>query len=89
MYNVGDENKTVLEIAQIVKEVVGNVVMEVMPTNDPRSYHVCSDKIRNELGFELQHTIRESIVELRDATTLDFVVFSGEMILREVTASVV
>ena len=67
VYNVGDENKTVLEIAQIVKEVVGNVVMEVMPTNDPRSYHVCSDKIRNELGFELQHTIRESIVELRDA----------------------
>ena len=67
IYNVGDENKTVLQIAEMVREVVGDVEMEITPTNDPRSYHVCSDRIRNELGFELKHSIKEAIIELKDA----------------------
>ena len=67
IYNAGYENLKVIEIANLVKEVIGNVDIEVQESDDPRSYHVCSDKIKKELGFETKHTIKESIIELKEA----------------------
>ncbi|MBN2459193.1 NAD(P)-dependent oxidoreductase [Candidatus Woesearchaeota archaeon] len=67
IYNAGYGNLKVSEIANLVKEVVGNVPVEVQPTNDPRSYHVNSDKIKKELGFVPEHTIKESVIELKKA----------------------
>ena len=67
IYNAGYENLTVMEIANLVKEVVGKVEVAIEPSDDPRSYHVCSDKIRRELGFETQHTVKEAIAELKEA----------------------
>lgn len=67
VYNAGYENLKVIEIAKLVQSVVGNVGMDVQETNDPRSYHVCSDKIKNELGFSTKHTVREAILELKEA----------------------
>lgn len=67
IYNAGYGNLKVSEIASLVKEVVGDVPVEVQPTNDPRSYHINSDKIRKELGFMPEHTIKESIIELKKA----------------------
>ena len=41
-----------MKIADIVKSVVGgDVDVVVEPTDDLRSYHVSSEKIRRELGF--------------------------------------
>lgn len=67
IYNAGYENLKVIEIANLVREVVGNVEIEVRESNDPRSYHVCSDKIKKELGFEAKHTVKEAIIELKEA----------------------
>ena len=68
IYNVGYQNYTVMEIAEIVRKTLGNnVSIDVTPSNDLRSYHVNSDKIRRELGFAPRHTIEEAIVGLKDA----------------------
>lgn len=67
IYNAGYENLTVLKIAQLVQKVTGVSALEIKETNDPRSYHVCSDKIKKELGFEVQHGVEEAIMDLKEA----------------------
>ena len=67
VYNAGYQNHPVMEIAEMVRGVVGDVPIEVEPSNDLRSYHVCSDKIRRELGFVPRHTIEQAVSGLRDA----------------------
>jgi dTDP-D-glucose 4,6-dehydratase len=37
------------------------------PTDDHRSYHVSSEKIKRELGFVAHHTIEEAVEDLVDA----------------------
>jgi nucleoside-diphosphate-sugar epimerase len=68
IYNVGYENYKVYEIAEMVRDVIGtDIPIEVTPTNDNRSYHVSSNKIRQELGFVPKHTIQEAIKDLQTA----------------------
>lgn len=58
IFNAGYENLRVAEIAKMVREVVGPEVQIVTtPTDDNRSYHISSEKIRRELGFvpQMQH----------------------------------
>ena len=43
------------------------IEIEVVPTNDNRSYHVSADKIKRELGFTPKHTIEHAIRDLKDA----------------------
>lgn len=65
IYNAGYQNHQVKEIAQIVRRVVGEEVEIVTsPSNDLRSYHVSSEKIKKELGFEARHTIEEAVGDL-------------------------
>ena len=65
IFNAGYENHKVKEIAEMVQNVVGEQVEIVTtPTNDNRSYHVSSDKIRQELGFVPQHSIEEASADL-------------------------
>lgn len=68
VYNVGYENHTIMAIAEIVRSVVGDDVdIVTTSTNDLRSYHISSDKIRRELGFVPQHTITDAVRNLLDA----------------------
>ncbi len=68
IFNAGYENHPVGQIAEIVRTVVGGDVDVVYePTNDNRSYHVSSDKIRAELGFHPTHTIEDAVQSLVDA----------------------
>jgi len=68
IYNAGYDNFTVMEIAEMVRNVVGkDVPIEVQPTNDNRSYHVSSEKIRRELGFETKYSIEDAIRDLSQA----------------------
>lgn len=61
IWNVGYENHTVAQLAEMVKDVVGpQVKLTVTPTNDNRSYHVSSQKIKDELGFAPIHTLRDA-----------------------------
>jgi len=68
IYNVGYENFRVKEIAEMVRDTLGgNIPVVTTPTNDNRSYHVSSRKIKEELGFEAKHTIQEAIIDLKRA----------------------
>ncbi|MBL8012358.1 MAG: SDR family oxidoreductase [Candidatus Omnitrophica bacterium] len=69
IYNVGYENHTVNDIAQIVKSNVNidDIKIVVEPTNDNRSYHISSQKIERELGFRPKHTIDEAVRDLKAA----------------------
>jgi nucleoside-diphosphate-sugar epimerase len=68
IFNAGYENQSVAELAQAVKDVVGeDVRLIVSPTNDNRSYHISSRKIREELGFVATHSIREAVQDLVQA----------------------
>ena len=65
VYNAGFENLTVLEIAQAVtREVPATIV--VRPSNDPRSYFVCSDKLLGT-GFTPRKTVQMAIREMAAA----------------------
>ena len=64
-YNVGFENHTVMHIAEMVRDVVGKgTEIVVTPTDDLRSYHISSDKVRRELGFVARHTITNAAEDL-------------------------
>ena len=69
VFNGGYGNATVAELAQMVRDQVGDpeVTVTVEPTNDLRSYHINSDKIRRGLGFEFRHSIREAVQSICDA----------------------
>jgi nucleoside-diphosphate-sugar epimerase len=61
VFNAGYENHRLMDIAEMVQGVVGDIPIKVQSTNDLRSYHVNSDKIRRELGFAPRHTITQAI----------------------------
>ena len=69
IFNVGYENYRVSEIAKMVRKVVGKEEVEIVtsPTNDNRSYHISSEKVRRELGFEPKHSVEEAIRDLCSA----------------------
>ena len=68
IYNAGYENQSVKELAETVRLVVGeDVKLTITPTDDNRSYHISSNKIKKELGFKATHTIRESVQDLCNA----------------------
>ena len=68
VYNVGYENYKVNEIAEMVRDTLGkNIEIVRTPTNDNRSYHVSSERIKKELGFEAKHKIQEAIADLKAA----------------------
>ena len=68
IWNAGYDNLKVREIADLVRAKVGSDVdIVVTPTDDHRSYHVSSQKIRRELGFVPRHTVEDAIVDLKRA----------------------
>jgi len=68
IFNAGYENYPIIEIAEMVKEIIGeNVTVEIQPTNDIRSYHISSEKIKRELGFEPKKTIKDAVVDIKNA----------------------
>jgi len=70
-FNAGVQNLSIMEIAQIAKRVVqeefpekGDIPIVTTPTNDIRSYHVNSDKIRRVLGFVPKRSIEDAVRDL-------------------------
>src|SRR6266853_4383612 len=71
IFNVGYQNLSIMEIAHLVSKVVreefpqrGRIEIVTTPTDDIRSYHINSDKIRRALGFRPRHTIADAVREL-------------------------
>jgi nucleoside-diphosphate-sugar epimerase len=68
IFNAGYENQKVITLAHTVQEVLGDeITIEVEPTDDNRSYHISSKKIKDCLGFTPQFTIKDAVIELKDA----------------------
>jgi nucleoside-diphosphate-sugar epimerase len=68
IFNVGFKNQSVNELANDVKEVVGDDIKIInTKSDDNRSYHVSSQKIKDILGFETKHTLKEAVVDLKNA----------------------
>lgn len=65
VFNAGWENFTLLEIANMVRRVVGlDIGIEIVPTDDIRSYHISSGKIKREFGWQPQRTVEDAIRDL-------------------------
>lgn len=76
VFNAGYQNLTVAEIAEVVRSVVqqempGRESLEIAtaPSDDIRSYHISSEKIRRELGFVPKRTIEDAVHDLCRAFT--------------------
>ena len=68
IFNAGYENKTVLDLANTVRSVLGDdIKLEETPTDDNRSYHISSKKIQKILNFNSQFTIKDAINDLQVA----------------------
>jgi nucleoside-diphosphate-sugar epimerase len=66
IFNVGYENRSVFDLANTVKKVIGNdVSLKLSPTNDNRSYHISSKKIKRVLSFEPINTISDAVNDLK------------------------
>jgi len=67
IFNAGYENHSVSSLASIVKRVVEqetdlqNIEIVTTPSDDLRSYHISSDKIRRELGYQPSRSIEDAV----------------------------
>jgi len=68
IFNAGYENQTVNHLASLVKKVIGpDVKIKYLKSDDNRSYHISSKKIKDVLGFETKKTIEDAIKDLKNA----------------------
>lgn len=70
-FNAGYQNHTVAQLAQIVRSVVEKEIPERAPikvltssSNDLRSYHVSSQKIKERLGYTPKRSIEDAVRDL-------------------------
>ena len=73
-FNVGYQNLSIMDIARLVQRVVskefpekGDVAIVTTPSDDLRSYHINSDKIRRVLGYAPRHSIEDAVRNLCQA----------------------
>lgn len=70
-FNAGYQNMSIMDIARTVRDVVAkefpdraDIDIVTTPTDDIRSYHINSDKIRRMLGFVPHHTVEDAVRDL-------------------------
>jgi nucleoside-diphosphate-sugar epimerase len=73
-FNVGYQNLSIMDIAKMVQRIVsqefpekGEVAIVTTPSDDLRSYHINSDKIKRVLGYAPRHTIEDAVRDLCNA----------------------
>ena len=72
IFNVGYDNQKVIELANIVKKNINNDIEIIKTkTNDNRSYHISSDKIKKELGFKNIYNIADAVKDIKNAFKLN------------------
>lgn len=68
IFNVGFENHSLNDLGQlVVNNINEEVKISIQDTNDNRSYHICSEKIRKKLEFEPKKNIEIAIKDLINA----------------------
>lgn len=68
-FNVSHKNISIRELAELVKKTLGDssIEFEVTPTDDRRSYHVNTDKMKRVLGFSTEYTFEDAILSIKEA----------------------
>jgi len=67
-FNVCAENASVLELAELVRSVVDpDLPIEIVPTDDLRSYHLSAARAERELGFRPRRRLEEAVAEVAAA----------------------
>ena len=68
IFNAGYDNMSVNEIGNSVKKVIGeDIKIERQETNDNRSYHISSEKIKKKLNFEPKYSVEDAVIDLKQA----------------------
>ncbi len=74
VFNAAYQNHSIANIAKIVKKIVeqempelGDIEIVTTPSNDNRSYHVNSDKIKRVLGFKPKRNLEDAVRDLTRA----------------------
>ena len=68
IFNVGFKNQSVNELANDVKEIIGEDIKIInTKSDDNRSYHVSSRKIKEVLGFETKYSVKDAVSDLKCA----------------------
>ncbi len=68
IFNVGFENYSVEKLANIVSNnIKKKISIKYVKSDDNRSYHISSEKVKNKIGFKTNFTIENAVVELREA----------------------
>ena len=70
-FNIGFQNMSIMEIAELAKSVVeaefpekAPIEIVTTPSDDLRSYHINSDKVTRVLGFRPKRTIEDAMRDL-------------------------
>jgi len=70
-FNVGYQNLSIMQIAEMVQNIVsqefpekGRVEIVTTPSDDLRSYHINSEKIKRVLGYSPKRTIEDAVRDL-------------------------
>jgi nucleoside-diphosphate-sugar epimerase len=68
-FNAGFQNTSVEETAFTVMKALGDdkISLEYVPTDDMRSYHINSDRIRRVLGFTPKYSVQDAVLSIAQA----------------------
>lgn len=66
IFNAGWENQSVNQISETVKKIIGDDIKIIKSkTDDNRSYHISSEKIKKILNFKTKFTIEDAVKDLK------------------------
>lgn len=67
-FNVSIENQSVMSLAKMIQAQIDPALpIEVVPTDDNRSYHLSANKLNTVLDFHPRHTLTEAVADLAAA----------------------
>ncbi|MDR1032221.1 MAG: SDR family oxidoreductase [Holosporales bacterium] len=71
IFNIGYQNRSIGELAEVVKDIVlkefpdkGRIDIKYEASDDLRSYHINSDKIKETLGFAPKYTVENAVEDI-------------------------
>jgi nucleoside-diphosphate-sugar epimerase len=75
IFNVGFKNQSVNELANDVKKIIGDDIKIInTKSDDNRSYHVSSEKIKETLGFSTKYSVKDAVLDLKVAFEKKFLI---------------
>jgi nucleoside-diphosphate-sugar epimerase len=68
IYNLHEDNFTIIQIAELVKQVLPEIEIQISSTQfqDSRNYRVDGSKVRHEISFAPENDVRSGIKQLVD-----------------------